>query len=458
MPNNADPATQNPDTVPDCFCFGGFTLSAEAGTLDLHYAFEGGPEFTERLDFHTGFAELPPETLAAIERAATLLSAVAGVSYYKLFATKRLDFGELALSEQARRFVADTYRWGMAEYAHRNELTLGDRLNFSGGKEPAAPPSPAPIASDKSLVLIGGGKDSLVSLAAMQAAGEDFALFAVNPRGPMTGAADVAGKQLIKVTRSLDPLLFEWNEKPGTYNGHVPITAIVSLIAVIAALAHGYGNVILSNERSADEPTLIGQEGEVNHQFSKSTAFEEDFARLITNEVHPNLAYFSLLRPLSEPHIARSFAKRDDFDAVFTSCNRAFALRNRPDTLWCGDCAKCRFTFLLLAPAMSPDRLLGIFPANLLDDPAQEAGYRDLMGIGLHKPWDCVGEERESALTLALLARDPVWRDTAIVRKLADELQVSDDELERGMAEILSPEPAPLPARFRDLIHAYAAG
>ncbi|WP_299192144.1 hypothetical protein [uncultured Erythrobacter sp.] len=458
MPDKADPATQNPVPAPECFRFGGFTLSAEAGTLDLHYAFEGGPEFTERLDFHTSFADLPSETLAAVELAAALLSAVAGVSYYKLFAPKRLDFGGLALSAEARAFVADTYRWGLAEFAHRNELTLGDRLNFTGGGAVADASSPAPIPSDKSLVLIGGGKDSLVSLAAMQAAGEDFALFAVNPRGPMTGAAEVAGKPLIKVTRSLDPLLFEWNEKPGTFNGHVPITAIVSLIAVIAALVHGYGNVILSNERSADEPTLIGAEGEVNHQFSKSTAFEEDFAALIAREVHPDLAYFSLLRPLSEPHIARTFAKRDDFDTVFTSCNRAFALRDRPDALWCGDCAKCRFTFLLLAPAMSPERLLGIFPANLLDDPAQEAGYRDLMGIGLHKPWDCVGEERESALTLALLARDPVWQDTAIVRKLAAELQVSDEELERGMAEILAPEPAPLPAHFRDLIHAYAAG
>lgn len=458
MSDQSDLATENAAARPDTFRFGGFTLSADEGVLALHYGFEGGPEFTERLDFYTGFADRPPETLAAIERAAHLLSAVAGVSYYKLFASQNLDFGRLELSEQARSFVADTYRAGLAEFAHRAGLSLADRLKFSGGAEPAGIGERGSLANDRSLVLIGGGKDSLVSLAAMQAAGEDFALFAVNPRDPMTNAAEVAGVPLIRVTRSLDPLLFEWNEKPGTYNGHVPITAIVSLIACVAALVHGYGNVILSNERSADEPTLSNADGEVNHQYSKSTAFERDFARVIAADVHLELAYFSLLRPLSEAHIARTFAKRDDFDRVFTSCNRAFALRNRPDTLWCGDCAKCRFTFLLLAPHMAKERLLGIFPANLLDDSAQEQGYRDLMGIGLHKPWDCVGEERESALTLATLARDPAWKDAAIVRKLAAELNVSDEELARGMDELMAPEPAPLPDHFRELIAAYAAG
>ncbi|BDI60881.1 hypothetical protein [Qipengyuania nanhaisediminis] len=451
------PAPNDPGDAPGSFRFGGFTLAPEAGTFALHYGFEDGPQFTEQLDFHARFDQLSAERLNAIESAAHLLSALAGVSYYKLFASRTLDLGPLELSDEARGFIADTYRAGLAEFAHRAGLSLKDRLNFTGGEQrPGKDAADTGLTEAKSLVLIGGGKDSLVSLAAMQAANEDFALFAVNPRGPMVNAAKVADIPLLRVTRKLDPGLFEWNERPGTYNGHVPITAIVSMIAVIAALIHGYGNVILSNERSADEPNLIGQDGAVNHQYSKSTAFERDFARTIARDVEPRLAYFSLLRPLSEPHIARLFARRDDFDRVFTSCNRAFALRDRPDALWCGDCAKCRFTFLLMAPAMDKDRLLAIFPGNLLDDPAQESGFRDLMGIGLHKPWDCVGEERESALTLALLARDPAWREAAIVRKLAGELAIGDDDLERGIAGLLKPGAAPLPPRFADLIADYA--
>ncbi len=458
MPESSENAKSVDSARPDAFLFRGFTLRKDAGVLELHYGFAGGPDFTETLDFHTSFADLPPATLAAIERAAHLLSAVAGVSYYKLFAPARLDLGELALSDDARSFVEDTYRFGLAEFAHRAGLRLGERLKFEGGITPQGSGDGALTGAERSLVLIGGGKDSLVSLAAMQAAGEDFKLFAVNPRKPMTGAAEASGVELIRVTRSLDPLLFEWNGRQGTYNGHVPITAIVSLIAVIAALVHGYGNVILSNERSADEPNLVGEEGAVNHQYSKSTAFEIELAKLIASDVHRDLAYFSLLRPLSEAQIAKTFARRDDFDAVFTSCNRAFTLRDRPDALWCGDCAKCRFTFLLMAPAMDKDRLLAIFPANLLDDPAQEEGFRDLMGLGKHKPWDCVGEERESALTMATLARDPRWRDAAIVKRLAPELEISDEDLAGGMAELFALEPAPLPEKFRALLAAYVAG
>ena len=107
---------------------------------------------------------------------------------------------------------------------------------------------------------------------------------------------------------------------------------------------------------------------------------------------------------------------------------------------------------------MDKDRLLAIFPANLLDDPAQEEGFRDLMGLGKHKPWDCVGEERESALTMATLARDPRWQDAEIVKRLAPELEISDADLVAGMAELYALEPAPLPEKFRALLAAYVAG
>lgn len=445
-----------PPATGDLFEFAGHSVDAAAGLITLRYTFAGGPVFCEELDFGTSFEGLPAQTRAAIDRAASVLHAIAGVSYYKLFAQERLDLGDLALSDFAREFIAQTYRSGLAEFAHRNSISLKHRLNFEGGRKLGAFVPTRTQNAAKSLVLIGGGKDSLVSLAAMQAAKADFALFAVNPRAPMIKAAEAAGVPLLSVKRSLDPQLFEWNERPETLNGHVPITAIVSLIATIAALVHGYGNIILSNERSADEPTLVSDGEAVNHQYSKSTQFEIDLAKLIAQDVDASLGYFSLLRPLSEAHIARLFAKRDDFDGIFTSCNRAFALRDRPDALWCGDCAKCRFTFLLLAPAMDKERLLAIFPHNLLDDPDQEQGYRDLMGIGLHKPWDCVGEERESALTLALLATNPDWRDMAIVKRLGAELSITPDALEAGLEEILTPANASLPGSFNDLILAYA--
>ena len=60
----------------------------------------------------------------------------------------------------------------------------------------------------------------------------------------------------------------------GAINGHVPITAIVASICAVAAAALGRGAVLLSNERSADEPTRRLADRDVNHQYSKSSAFE----------------------------------------------------------------------------------------------------------------------------------------------------------------------------------------
>ena len=72
---------------------------------------------------------------------------------------------------------------------------------------------------------------------------------------------------------------------------------------------------------SADEATLVTSDGlVVNHQWSKSTAFE----RLLQPLLPAGLGYFSLLRPLQEIAIARCFAELGTFDTVAISCNNVY--------------------------------------------------------------------------------------------------------------------------------------
>ena len=61
--------------------------------------------------------------------------------------------------------------------------------------------------------------------------------------------------------------------------------------------------------------------------------------------------------------------------ATATSTCSASARRSR----WCGVCPKCHFVFLALAPFMPKPRLVAIFGRNLLDDPAQAAGFDALL-------------------------------------------------------------------------------
>ena len=78
--------------------------------------------------------------------------------------------------------------------------------------------------------------------------------------------------------------------------------------------------------------------------------------------------------------------------------------------------------FLVLAPFLEPERLVAIFGRNLLDDLEQVEGFRDLFAAG-RKPYECVGEQRESLLAFLFLLELPRWRDTAVVVALRNELE-----------------------------------
>jgi hypothetical protein len=148
-----------------------------------------------------------------------------------------------------------------------------------------------------------------------------------------------------------------------------------------------------------------------------------------------------LLRPLSELQIAQIFARSERFLPVFTSCNAAFRLdeRRRIDR-WCGNCPKCRFVFLALAPFVEHDRLVAVFGSDLLADPAQLDGYRALLGLEGHRPFECVGEVEESQAALWLIATKSQWATAELVRELSSELAAAGVAVSDATVEaILTP-------------------
>lgn len=439
--------------APETFRFLGTRVDEETGRVLLDYGFDNGVSFTETIDFAATLPARGTPVRRAFDAAIRSLFVMAGVSYYKAWLPPVLDLNGLALAEDEIAFFAEVYREGLGEFAMRNGLSLDGRLQFVNAGAPDPDPPSAVDLPDRSAVLIGGGKDSLVSLEVLRSSGAAIELFCVNPREPMIDSATASGVSMATVKRSLDPFLFELNASGAVYNGHVPITAIVSLIAVAAAFVHGWSNIVLSNERSADEPTV----DDVNHQYSKSSAFEARFAEHVAMRVSPSLNYFSLLRPLSELHIAQLFAKTDRYDRVFTSCNKAFRILERSGELWCLDCAKCRFTFLMMATAMPPERLISVFGANLLDMPEQLGGYEELTALdGAHKPWDCVGEFLESRAALMRIADHPDWRDTAIVRALVPRIAATPPDAAAAYDDFLTPQwQGRVPAQFRKALDGY---
>src|SRR6202035_1846553 len=166
-------------------------------------------------------------------------------------------------------------------------------------------------------------------------------------------------------------------------------------------LVHGYDRIAMAVERSASEETRFVDGVTVSHQFSKSLPFEEALRGLIGAGVVTDLEYFSALRPFSELLIARAFADMEDLHPLFCSCNRAYRSDGSAAFgTWCVDCDKCRFVTLVMAPFLEPEEIVGIFGANLLDDPLQVPGFAQL--ISAQKPFECVGERREAAAALAI--------------------------------------------------------
>jgi hypothetical protein len=303
---------------------------------------------------------------------------------------------------------------------------------------------------DRPLVPVGGGKDSIVTVEALKS--RSPVLFAVNPNTIITSVMAVSDLPILTAKRVLDPQIRELNAAGGL-NGHIPVTAINSLIAVATSLLHGLGPVVMSNESSASVPNLSWRGHDINHQWSKGLPAEILLRDAL--EAHAGLseAYFSLLRGMSELHIASVFAHYTAYDHVVTSCNAAFKQRDA-SARWCGHCPKCRFVFLAMAPFTGKPRLLDIFGADLFEDETQLPGYRELMGITAHKPFECVGEIEESQVALRLLTEHPDWADSMAVRTLAAEVPAlpSDDEVAHAFR---GDGPSVVPAGYRDVLRSF---
>ena len=385
----------------DVMRFPSYSFDPATGVAAFDFSLDG-PEplhFTETITFPVPPGRDVPETF---HRVLDLLHVVAGVSYFKVGAPARV-VAPKPVPAQVAAWFTKIYTEGMAEYAYRNQLPhVLELVVETPGEIPAAAPVEVPGA--RPLSAVGGGKDSIVTLEILRAAGLDPVPFSVNPNPVIENVNAASGLSALAARRKLDPRLFALN-KAGALNGHIPVTAINSLIAVATAAWHGLGPVVMSNERSASDPNLIWNGHEVNHQWSKGVVAEGLLRDAVAAYAGLTDPYFSLLRPLSELHIAQLFAGYTAYDDVVTSCNKAFKLHD-PTARWCGDCPKCRFVFLAMAPHMPRERLAHIFGRDLFTDEAQVPGFLELLGIDAHKPFECVGEAEECLVALAMLTDD----------------------------------------------------
>lgn len=370
-----------------------FEAVQSEGRLTLRFLFhlEPGISFRPSLEIPL----LKPVDPSVVHRFAFHLGLVEAISYWKAACPPELLVEAGALTEDQVVWWKDLFLHGLGEFFYKNtiDFTKKDFLTIasSGPQLPsAAPPDPA----SRDLVLVGGGKDSAVTLELLKKSGRPTRPLVLNPTRAALDTIKIAGKEdPIIVRRRIDPTLLALNHK-GYLNGHTPFSTYLAFLGLFVAVLYGYEHVIVGNESSANEGNVMFHGIMVNHQYSKSYRFEKLFREYVQKYLTKKHNYFSFLRPLNELQISKIFSQYPQYFSSFRSCN----VGSKTDT-WCGACAKCAFVYLSLAPFISRQELVKIFGSDLFTKP-EIMKFIDDMTKG-KKPFECVGTREEVRLALA---------------------------------------------------------
>ena len=348
---------------------------------ELNIANDYNSEIAEKIVFNLGMVEL--------------------ISYWKCACPKIVNVKCGYLSEKDIKWYKKLYFGGLSEFFYINGIET-DEESFMEIKVNEELEPQAYNSNGINLIPVGGGKDSCVTASLLKDFKDKNMFFTVNDQKARTDTVLAAGyneNDIVRTYRTIDENLLKLNSE-GFLNGHTPFSAIVAFLSLYCAYLVGGKYIVLSNESSANETNIEGVN--VNHQYSKSYEFEEDFTAYVQKNIfgYDGIEYFSLLRPFSELQIAKMFASLTQYHETFRSCNRG-----SKKNVWCGKCAKCLFVFTILSPFIEYDKLVSIFGNDMLDDPDCTADFDGLAGITDLKPFECVGTKSEFNFALMSLCK-----------------------------------------------------
>lgn len=306
------------------------------------------------------------------------------VSYWKCTCSPNVIIEAGSLTAEQKSWFLKLYYWGQGEFRYVNGIDCEEEnwlhLECTGITEIPQ----LNYCGSGNLVAIGGGKDSAVSLELLKE--QDNICFMINPKEPGIACMKEAGySSYLKVERTIDSELLRLN-KEGYLNGHTPFSALVAFVSYLCAYLTGRKYIVLSNEGSANEATVLGTK--INHQYSKTYEFEDDFNWYSTNYLQANIHYFSMLRCLNELQIAMLFSKYKRYHKLFKSCN--VGSKSVP-WKWCCNCPKCLFVYIILSAFLSTPELVEIFGENVYDNKELLPTFLELLGYEETKPFECVG-------------------------------------------------------------------
>ncbi len=398
--------------------------------------------------------ETLPEALRA--RLLESLSLALGVSYFKMHLPPYIVIDGFSLTREQADFLNTLYTKGLGEFFYRNQIDFRGLVSFPA--EAVESPAPAPVPrTQRCMVALGGGKDSIVSVELLREAGKEFSLFSLGTTALQEHIAGEIGRPLLVVERTLDAEMVRLSREGEVYNGHIPISAIYLFAGLLLCALRDYRYLVFSNEASADVGNVEYLGEDINHQWSKSAEFERLARAYIRRYITDDIEAFSLLRPLQEIEVVRRFARYPAYFPLFSSCNRNFRAeapesRRQGHAYWCGTCPKCAFVFSCLTAFLPKETAVDIVGKNLYADLALTPLYRELLGIEAFKPFECVGTPEEVAVAISRAEAGQAYAGEAVLElfeKLRPALGTTAD-MERRVLAVGNT--STLPEAFRSVI------
>lgn len=267
---------------------------------------------------------------------------------------------------------------------------------------------PEQIFGDNQTILTGcgGGKDSIVAMKLLEEAGIPFA--SLQYSHSVYGKADLQHKLIAGVVEEVRPVsrhqisIFDdftdfpflklyFPENSGITAPETPVSIFESLFLMLAG---GYNYLCLAHEKSANTGNLIWEEigKEVNHQWGKSLEAEQILDQFVREHLLSDFNYFSILQPIYDFRIFQKLSKYPEVLPKIHSCNL-----EKP---WCKKCPKCAYVWLGLTAFFPSNLVDALFQSNLFDDEDLLPTFREMVGLSVHTPFECIGEIDESRLLM----------------------------------------------------------
>jgi len=390
------------------FIYQKYAYSYKKGNLRACFYFKGDPDINFKAKVE--IKNIPEDRFVRIDKKAINnfifhLGLMEMPTYWKATCSPEIIIRAGFLEKTQTDWWRNLIIRGMSQFFYENKIDFNEKNFLKVSSNPSIEAQPLGIYSeelnDRYLVPVGGGKDSIVTLEKLKEEEKSFNCFLLNPKQAQKNILKVAGiKEPIIVERTIDPLLLKLNQQ-GYLNGHTPFTAVLSFLSAFCCVLFDYKNIAFSNEKSSNEENTAYLGKKVNHQYSKSSAFEKNFSNYCKKYLAEKIHYFSYLRKYGEFQIVKMFVKYPQYFTVFSSCNVGIKTKEK----WCGNCPKCLFVYTCLYPYLGKKRINKIFKTDIFENKELLSTMTAMLGQGKHKPFECIGTYKESqkAFELSLI-------------------------------------------------------